>query len=406
MNLGSVLGISYIFVLDNCSYMIDRHFSVITFLIFILVMSCSSCSKDEVDINTDYIRFYKGEPLSLQPLELNIQSNKKISQFVFATDVYTENLTLTTIFESLSDANLSISTGKTLGYINICNDRLHIYGAAKGLRDTEFKEEERLPFTIKRDSLYSVGFHKTTDSLTFFLRNLTADNKISQSFTKTYKVSTSPYQTLMWGKPFFSVLEGQIRIHNSWITTDYERPTLSVFGDSFIEGGFLMFNNVGLQHRWCAKLATTLGENRCFIDGKGGEKMSEDFIRRFKIENAWYKSNYVILSLGTNNYSDVDEYKRCMQQALDIIRSNKQTPILVTVTPRPDHDYMTTAKLINDWVRKSGVRYIDIHKAVTQKDNPDNWIDGYVMYDGIHPSPQGYSAMYKQIQLDIPELFN
>lgn len=406
MNFGPVLGISYIFVLDNYTYMTDRCFLVITFFIFTSVIFYSSCSKDEMDINTDYIRFYKEEPLSLQPLELNIQPKTKISQFVFASEVYTENLDLTTLFESLSDANLFISTGKTLGYINICNDRLQIYGAAKGLHDVELKEEEILPFTIKRGSFYSVGFQKTTDSLTFFLRNLTADNKIFQSFTKTYKVSTSPYQTLMWGKPFFTVLEGQIRIHNSWITTDYEKPTISIFGDSFIEGGFLMFNNVGLQHRWCAKLATMLGEDRCFIDGKGGEKMSDDFIRRFKIENAWYKSNYVILSLGTNNYSDIGEYKRCMQQALDIMRLNKQTPILVTVTPRPDHDYMTTAKLINDWVKKSGVRYIDMHKAVTQKDNPDKWIDGFVMYDGIHPGPQGYSAMYKQIQLDIPELFN
>ena len=32
--------------------------------------------------------------------------------------------------------------------------------------------------------------------------------------------------------------------------------------------------------------------------------------------------------------------------------------------------------------------------------------DGYLFYDGIHPTPNGYKAMYEQVLKDLPEIFN
>ena len=55
--------------------------------------------------------------------------------------------------------------------------------------------------------------------------------------------------------------------------------------------------------------------------------MSDEFINRFKIENSWYKTKYVILALGTNNYLDVEKYKKYMLQAISILRNNGQIPV-------------------------------------------------------------------------------
>lgn len=387
--------------------MFDRFFFMVALCFSTVLMFCLSCSgDDDMDVNTDYIKFYEDGPALSRSFDLDAQVNKKVKQFAFVTDIYTENLTFTTLFEPLSEVPLQISVGKTFGFINISKGRLEVYKAGEEFRDAELKEVLPLPISIQKNFLYAVGFHRAADSLTFFLRKMTQENITIASYTKTYHVSEDPYLTLMWGKPFFTVYEGQVRIHNSWVTTDYSKPTLSIFGDSFVEGAFLLFNNLKLDSRWCTQLASAIGWQKCFVDGRGGQKMSAEFIKRFNVENSWYKTKYVLLALGTNNCLDVDEYKKYMQQAIDIVRSNRQIPILMTVPPRSGFDYWTITKPINDWVKNSGLKFIDIHKAVTQKDSPQKWIVGYVMYDGLHPAPQGYSAMYKQIQLDIPELFN
>ncbi|WP_368324005.1 SGNH/GDSL hydrolase family protein, partial [Parabacteroides distasonis] len=324
------------------------------------------------------------------------------SLFTFISNVYTDELSQEVIIRILSD-DIDLSVGKDLGFMNIYKERVDIY---KSNKDYQAALNESLPlsFTLNKDMLYSIGFDKREDSVSFFIREIEADKNVLKEFKRTYSAQKDPYQLLMWGKPFFAVRRGEVKLLDSWITAPFHNPVLSIFGDSFVEGTMLLINGIDRKYRWSSMLTSVLGKERCLIDGKGGEMMSDEFINRFKIENSWYKTKYVILALGTNNYLDVEKYKKYMLQAISILRNNGQIPVLLTVTPRKDRDY-EPVKLINDWIKSMNIKYIDMHEAVTKENDPTQWRDGYLFYDGIHPTPNGYKAMYEQVLKDLPEIF-
>jgi lysophospholipase L1-like esterase len=82
------------------------------------------------------------------------------------------------------------------------------------------------------------------------------------------------------------------------------------------------------------------------------------------------------------------------------------TPVLVTTCPKVSQDasYITKMSSINEWIRNSNYNYIDANMAVTS--DGLTWKDGYVLADGIHPSEQGYKAIFDRISIDCPFLLN
>lgn len=61
-----------------------------------------------------------------------------------------------------------------------------------------------------------------------------------------------------------------------------------------------------------------------------------------------------------------------------------------------------TKALINDYVRNSGYRYIDVYKAVSS-DNNGTWYDG-MNSDGVHPTILGAKAIAGRVLTDFPEI--
>lgn len=361
-----------------------------------------ACTKDEINTFEGAIPFYKEGISNLRSDILDKKDGVQNSLFTFSSNVYTDELSQEVIIRILSD-DIDLSVGKDLGFMNIYKERVDIY---KSNKDYQAALNESLPlsFTLNKDMLYSIGFDKREDSVSFFIREIEADKNVLKEFKRTYSAQKDPYQLLMWGKPFFAVRRGEVKLLDSWITAPFHNPVLSIFGDSFVEGTMLLINGIDRKYRWSSMLTSVLGKERCLVDGKGGEMMSDGFINRFKIENSWYKTKYVILALGTNNYLNVEEYKKYVLQAISILRNNGQIPILLTVTPRKDRDY-EPVKLINDWIKSMNIKYIDMHEAVTKENDPTQWRDGYLFYDGIHPTPNGYKAMYEQVLKDLPEIF-
>lgn len=75
-------------------------------------------------------------------------------------------------------------------------------------------------------------------------------------------------------------------------------------------------------------------------------------------------------------------------------------PILATVPNVPDriHTYK------NEYVRKSGYRYIDFASAVGANDKGSAWYEGMLSADLVHPAVAGAQALAKQVLLDLPEI--
>ncbi|MBS7255041.1 SGNH/GDSL hydrolase family protein [Flavobacterium branchiicola] len=311
------------------------------------------------------------------------------------------DISLVTEFEILDNTPVIISTGKSLGFMKIENNKIEIYKSNFRIKSTEFNETILLSNSLKKKTLYKIGFNKTINGVTFFLKGGDI------SFEKYYGVDDDVFQNAMRGQLFFEVHSGNIKVYKSYTSSNYNKqPKVSIYGDSFVEGVDLKTFGSSLNNRWCVKFANEIGINNCFIDGKGGESLSKEWLNRMKLENTWFKSEYVILCLGTNNYKTINDYIAYMSQAITYLKNNNQVPILVTVTPHPDFEYNLTAGKINNWVIASGEKYIDFHKALTKSDDVSQWEDRYIQPDGIHPTVLGYNAMYNQLKKDCPYIFD
>lgn len=363
------------------------------------LFSCSKENSEYSEIDNNYIKFlHNGENANFSTKDFIVEGTGKKLLF-FNQDLYMQDISLFTTFEVLTNAPIIVSTGKTLGYIKISNNYIEIYKATSDYRSIELNEQFDLSTSIQKGVTYNIGFHKTITGITFFMKGG------SISFEKNYKIDHDFLQNIMRGNPFFEIESGSIRIHKSILSADYNKmPRVSIIGDSFVEGIALNQFGLSLNNRWCVKFANEIGVRNCLIDGKGGESVCQSWLDRLKLENSWFKSKYVILSIGTNNYANIDQYKYYMKLAINYLKNNGQIPILVTVTPRFAFNYDSTTRIINNWVKTSGEKYIDIHKAVTKDNDASQWKDGYVLSDGIHPTVAGYDAMYEQVKLDCPFL--
>lgn len=372
---------------------------IVTLFILNSLLACSQETIKYTEANKNYIKFsHLGEDVVNDTIDLSSDGSTQ-KKLLFDQDLAMQDLSFSTTFEILASDSISISTGMTMGFIKLTKNKISLYQSSKNYQGTILNEQFELP-DLKTGVKYEIGFHKTISGIVFFLKsNLTL-------FEKKYEIDSNIFQNIMTGKPFFTLDIGSVKIYKSILSSGYSKvPKVNVLGDSFIQGVALNQFGVSLSKRWCVKLANNIGIQNCFIDGQGGIKASKEWVDRLKLECSWFKSKYVILSIGTNNYDNISQYMSSIKQAIGFLKSNGQIPILVTVTPRSTFNYSSTAKNINDWIKRSGERYVDFHKAVTEENDASKWKEGYVFSDGIHPTVMAYDAMYEQLKKDCPYIF-
>ena len=113
---------------------------------------------------------------------------------------------------------------------------------------------------------------------------------------------------------------------------------------------------------------------------------------------------YAIWCLGMNDGDSGDtvnvSYLKCVLEFISICEENGITPILATIpsTPTVSNIYK------NDWVRKSGYRYIDFARAVGGEELGSSWYEGMLHTDNVHPTESGAKALYAQFIADFPEI--
>ncbi len=315
--------------------------------------------------------------------------------------VYTtiERMSFTVSFTVKSDAT-SIRFGKGYCYADIVDNIMSIYKINGSLDGSVLLETIDLPFKLTAGKKYNVSIQKI-DGYQLKYSIVSIDDQ----FEKLYNVETGAGFAAVraWGQAVFGVKNGTVLVHDAIIATGYDQQTIvSFWGDSFLDAANLVSNGGTFKDRYCDLVAQHLGYGKVPIMARTGHALDSNFVVRFKIENSYFKSPFVFLAMGTNNMT-VDGYKTYVQQCITEVKQNGQTPILVTITPRVEVDYLTVTKVINDWVKSSGEKYVDICNAVT--DGKGNWKPEYITSDGVHPTVAGEHAMFRQIQLDIPELF-
>lgn len=106
---------------------------------------------------------------------------------------------------------------------------------------------------------------------------------------------------------------------------------------------------------------------------------------------------FLLWCLGMN---DTDEnFKTYFEKVNSICKSNDITLIAATVPTVPTRD----KEVITQYVKDSGLRYIDFYKAVGTSPS-GTWYSGYLNADGVHPNDIGAQALATQVLVDFPEL--
>ena len=106
---------------------------------------------------------------------------------------------------------------------------------------------------------------------------------------------------------------------------------------------------------------------------------------------------FLLWCLGMN---DTDaNFKAYFEKVRSICKSNNITLIAATVPTVPTRN----KEIITQYVKDSGLRYIDFYKAVGTSSS-GTWYDGYLNADGVHPNAIGAQALATQVLADFPEL--
>ena len=106
----------------------------------------------------------------------------------------------------------------------------------------------------------------------------------------------------------------------------------------------------------------------------------------------------LVWGLGMNDGVEPDMYQTCYNKLRTLCDSKGIELVLQTIPSVPGAD----KSAINEIIRNSGLRYVDVASAVGAADSQD-WYDGY-LDDGVHPTALGAKAIASEFLSDLPEI--
>ena len=180
----------------------------------------------------------------------------------------------------------------------------------------------------------------------------------------------------------------------SLTTRDFKKD-IYLFGDSY-----LSLN----EARWPYYLGKDGYLDNILINAYSGEN-SYRAIQAFNTIKEKGNPTYIVWALGMNDPDDGainGTYKESIDEVVKYCKENNIVLILATIPNTPDHDN----NYKNDYIRKSGYRYIDFADAVQSSYEASTWKDGMLSVDNVHPTPEGAKQLYSQVLKDFPEIKN
>lgn len=264
-------------------------------------------------------------------------------------------------------------SGKYLSsYLLINHDSIIFYRIAHGKTSRSYKHH----FSLKNN--LSISIDRKADSAIVTLINEKDTLKITSDFTGM-------------NHPFVRSSGSVIHVDQFEFNCSDYYSDVFVFGDSYV--------NCGSPQRWPYYLYQKGCQFLC--DGLPGGRSGDsyDFLQSaFSV----HKPEYVIWCLGMNDGIDQDmpdpDWKGYVQRVMNVCDRNNVTLILATIPTVPSRNH--TWK--NEFIRKSGYRYIDFDQAVS--DGKGNWKTGMLAADGVHPTERGAKAMAEEFLKAFPEI--
>lgn len=163
-------------------------------------------------------------------------------------------------------------------------------------------------------------------------------------------------------------------------------------GDSYM--------STGDPARWPQQLSS-FGYSKYYIDqlsGGASPTMYNSLMADLKIK----KPKYLVWGLGMNDTDGTTVSSSWLTAIQNVMKLADEgiNVILCTIPSVPSR----SNKLKNEFVKSSGFRYIDFAAAVEKGDGSQNWHDGLLNSDGVHPTEAGAKLLAAQVLIDFPEL--
>ena len=166
---------------------------------------------------------------------------------------------------------------------------------------------------------------------------------------------------------------------------DFRKPVWAI-GDSYFGVG---------TNRWPGVMRN-FGFFNFLINGLAGQSSSgayDDLIRMLN----YGTPKYLLWCLGMNDGDS--SFKLYFDKIRSLCDEKGITLIASTIPTVPER----SKEVISQYVRDSGVRYIDFYKAVGASSD-GTWYEGYLYSDNVHPTELGAQALASQVLIDFPEL--
>lgn len=179
-------------------------------------------------------------------------------------------------------------------------------------------------------------------------------------------------------------------------TNSYFDKKIWAFGDSYYG-----MNSTIRQLYWIREW----GYLDFLVDSKAGIN-SENALIDLEKALAIGKPKILIWSLGMND-STFAIWKNYADHVIKLCEKNDITLILTTI-PQPASSAVIEKDDISNWIRSSGIRYIDAARAVGSDAN-GHWYGygtayNYQSDDNVHCSEYGAKAIATQFLVDVPEI--
>lgn len=249
-------------------------------------------------------------------------------------------------------------------------------------------------FTTEPTLTCSLEHGLTISGKTDFVATVGADSTVSVCITsngKTFTTSGIKWIGTNGGIEMESIHTTMRHMTLSWDCANY-MDAIWMFGDSY----FTYY-----EERWPYYIPRKY--DRFLLSGFPGAMSSEifdDFLQALTHGTP----KIAVWCLGMND-PDPDgsinaAWKAYVEQFIALCADKGIVPVLATVPNVPEriHSYK------NEYIRKSGYRYIDFASAVGANQEGSGWYKGMLSPDQVHPAAAGARALAEQVLLDLPEI--
>ena len=275
-----------------------------------------------------------------------------------------------------------------------------------GTLDVGFGRSLSNGYFVRVDSTYIdirkyTGTGTNSTSISKQAHGLTIDSFITVVFTAKYKKFTvnivssdGQYNYSMdddlreqYGYAFAEVTAGMV-VTNAVlrIASDRMRKPIWVIGDSYTSF---------YSQRWTYQMVNGYGIDQTAIIGLAGGT-SEDMYPELQNALLYGTPKFLVWALGMND--SYWKWKDIVIKVEMLCRSLGIELILQTI-PWPTDGSKAS---INNYVKTSGYRYVDVYNAVSSDEN-GTWYPG-MLDDGVHPTMFGAKAIAGRYLVDFPEL--